>query len=96
MSTKDFKVTAVARPGVDLHNLAKSDGPLANPCGAVGPSIARAVLAGDGQADISMLNLKIATDTQSGVEAILDNFELYDPKTNTPLFWSLVAARLKS
>ncbi|MDL5364161.1 hypothetical protein QSH18_00915 [Xanthomonas sp. NCPPB 2654] len=95
MITKDFKVTALARLGVDLHNLAKSDGPLAKPCGTVGPSIARKVLAGDGQAEISILDLKIATDTQSGVEAILDNFELYDPKTKTPLFGSLIAARLK-
>ncbi|CAD7720403.1 hypothetical protein LMG31886_01350 [Xanthomonas hydrangeae] len=42
-----------------------------------------------------MLNLKIAIDTQSGVEAILDNFELYDPKTQKPLFWYLVAAYLE-
>lgn len=95
MSMKEAKVTIRARPGVDLHNLAKFDGPLGAPCGTVGPSIAREVLAGEGQAEFSMLNLKIAIDTQGGVEAVLDNFELYDPKTKAPLFWSLVTAYLK-
>ncbi|MCC8468620.1 hypothetical protein [Xanthomonas phaseoli] len=95
MREKEARVTVVARPGVDLHDLAKAYGPLGIPCGTVGPSIARDVLAGDGQAEISMLNLKIAIDTQSGVEAILDNFELYDPKTQKPLFWYLVAAYLE-
>ena len=95
MDTKEITVTAVARPGADLRNLAEHDGPLLVPCGTVGSSIARAVLSGGGQAEISLLNLKIATQTQDGVEGIFDNFQLYDTETRAPLFWSLVSARLK-
>ena len=94
MNTKEPEVTVIARTGVDLIDLARYDGPLAVPCGTVGPSIARAVLEGNGKAKVSMLNLKIAIDTQYGVESILDNFELYDSKNGKPLLWSLVAARL--
>lgn len=96
MNAQEPKVTAVARKGIDLHNLARHDGPLANPCGAIGPSIAREVLDGNGKAEISMLDLKIAIDTQDGVKSILDNFELYDPKSQTPLIWFLISAHLKS
>lgn len=95
MNTKNITVTIVARRGTDLHNLAKHDGPLLVPCGTVGVYIARAVLAGGGKAEIEMSYLKIATDTQDGVEGIFDNFELYDTKTKYPLFWTLVSARLK-
>ncbi|MCQ8130424.1 hypothetical protein [Methylomonas rivi] len=94
MNTKEFEVIVIARKGIDLVNLARHDGPLAIPCGTVGPSVAKAVLEGKGKAKVSMLNLKIAIDTQYGVESILDNFELYDSTTRKPLLWSLVAARL--
>jgi hypothetical protein len=96
MKAKEDKVTVVARQGIDLHILVQHDGPLAGPCGSIGPSIARVVLEGKGRAEVSMAKLKIAMDTQAGVEGILDNFELYDSRTQTPLIWSLITAYLKS
>ena len=95
MNKKEANVIAKARKGIDLESLARHNGPLAVPCGTVGPSIARAVLAGNGQAEISMSSLRIAIDTQEGVESILDNFELYEPKNKRPLLWTLVTAYLK-
>ena len=96
MATKEIKVIVVARQGADLANLSRHDGPLARPCETIGPSIAKAVLSGQGKAEISLLNLKIAMDTQSGVEAIMDNFELYDPKSKAPLLQFLIAKYLKN
>lgn len=96
MNTKEVKVAVVVREGVDLNNLARHDGPLAHPCGTLGPYIAKAVLHGNGKAEISLLNIQAAIDTQEGVESILDNFQLYDTATKHPLVWSLVAAYLKN
>jgi hypothetical protein len=95
MTEKELKVIVVARQGADLADLSRHDGPLAAPCGTIGPSVAKAVLSGQGKAEISLLNLKIAMDTQSGVEAIMDNFELYDRKTRAPLLHLLIAQHLK-
>ncbi len=90
-----MEVIILARPGIDLTDLSRNDGPLKVPCGNIGPSIAKAVLAGNGQAKVSLLDIKLAIDTQYGVESIMDNFELYDSKTKKPLLDFLVAAYLK-
>lgn len=94
MSINGPEVTVIARIGVNLSDLARCDGPLAVPCGTIGPSIAREVLKGKGQARVPMLRLKMAIDTQCGVESILDNFELYDHNNGQPLLLSLVTAYL--
>jgi hypothetical protein len=96
MKIEEPVVIVIARPDVNLSNLAEYEGPLAVPCGIVGPSIAREVLEGEGRAQISISKLKIAIDTQDGVESILDNFELRDPKSGKPFLWSLVTEYLKN
>lgn len=96
MAAKELRVIVVARQGADLSRLSRSDGPLAVPCGVIGASIAKAVMSGEGKAEIPLLDLKIAMDTQSGVEAIMDNFELYDSKTKAPLLHLLITQYLKS
>ncbi|MDD2468466.1 MAG: hypothetical protein PHI97_31175 [Desulfobulbus sp.] len=94
MNIKEETVIIVARTGVDLDKLSASTGPMSAPCGPIGPSIARAVKEGGGKANFSLLNLKIAMDSQSGVEMIFDNFELIDSKSLTPLVFSLIAEHL--
>lgn len=79
----------VARGGIDLNTLAENTGPISAACGTVGLSIASRVLAGKGKVDIPLSLILMATDTQSGVEAIFDNFELFDPRTAEPLFYVL-------
>lgn len=96
MNAKGSEVIVVARFKSDLANLAKKTGLLADPCGTAGPSIARKVLEGNGKATVSMNLLKLATETQLGVEVILDNFELYDAKTKAPLLSWLISNYLKS
>ena len=54
MKIKEPEVTVIARMGTDLNDLARHGGPLAVPCGTVGPSIARAVQEGHGKANVSM------------------------------------------
>ena len=95
MNIKQPEVTITVRPGIDLSNLTKDDGPLF-PCGVIGISIAKAVLKGEGKAKIPMKDLKSAITTQYELEIILDNFELKDPKSGRPIFWWLIDAYLKS
>jgi hypothetical protein len=82
-------VRVMARDGIDLSPLSESMGPISAACGTAGPSIARQVLAGNGKAEIPLSLILLATDTQSGVEAIFDNFQLSDPQTAAPLFHAL-------
>lgn len=90
MSLKEATVIASARLGVDLDNLTKSNGPLSSPCGSAGPSIANSVKEGNGKANVKLSFLKIAMETQDGVAAILDNFELTDSKTKKPMISVLI------
>lgn len=89
-------VIVVARDKENLLILSEPSGPLAVPCGTAGPSIAKQVLEGNGKANIPMEILKLAIDTQYGLESIHANFELYDPKTQKPLLWSLINQRLNA
>lgn len=95
MSNEGLEVIVIAKLESDLPNLAESTGPLAVPCGTSGPSIAKKVLEGNGQTTISIKILQSAFETQSGVDGILDNFELYDAKTKRPLIFSLISNHLK-
>ena len=95
MSLKEATVIVSARLGVDLDNLTESNSPLASRCGTIGPSIARKVREGSGTANIQLSHLKVAMDTQDGVEAILDNFELTDSKTLKPMLFVLIDRYLK-
>ncbi|WP_428239503.1 hypothetical protein [Gynuella sp.] len=95
MSSDRKTVVVTPRTGVDLDILSSSKGPLHIPCGNIGPLIARSVKDGGGKAYISLSDLKIATDTQSGVEAIFDHFELTDKNTLKPLIHHLIGQYYK-
>ncbi len=91
MKANALKVTVKARQGTDLKKLSRFDGPLSNPCGLIGPNIANSVLSGNGKSEVLLNDLRLAMDTQSGVEAIMDNFALYDSKTGKSLLLFLIA-----
>jgi hypothetical protein len=87
---KDHMVLVMARSGADLDKLSSSDSPMKLPCENVGRLIAQAVLDGNGKALIPMHHIRIAIDTNDGVHAILDNFDLTDPHTKSPLLFALL------
>lgn len=83
-------IRVVAREGIDLEELSQASGPLLTECGTAGPSIAQRVRDGNGVAEIKLSLLALAVDTQSGIEAIFDNFAVYESKTKAPLILSLL------
>lgn len=87
---EDQMVHVRARPGTDLAKLCSNDSPMKLPCGAIGPLIAKNVLDGKGQALVPMRDIKMAIDTADGVNALLDNFDLTDPHTQSPLLFALI------
>lgn len=90
MKTNQRLVRVTAREGADLEELAGVGSSILADCGTAGPSIARKIISGSGVAEVPLSVIKLATDTQSGVEAIFDNFVLSDLRTAEPLFHSLV------
>ena len=88
-SKNDF-VRVHIRNGVDLYLLVSAESPLKVPCGSIGRSIAQRVLEGGGVASIPLSDIRMAIDTQDGVNAIMDNFNLEDPKTLRPLLFELL------
>jgi len=89
MSLKEREVLVVARNIENLDKLSSRDGPLVV-FGTIATSIARKVKEGNGTAIIPSKDLKIILDTQDAVNAIFDNFDLYDAKTNSPLIHELL------
>lgn len=87
---KELMVHVMARPGADLVKLSSNDSPMKLPCGATGPLIAKDVLDGKGQALVPMSRIRMAIDTTDGVNALLDNFDLIDPHTRSPLLFALI------
>ncbi len=87
---KNRLVLVRVREGVNLPLLASNKSPLENPCGAIGPMIAEYVLKGNGVAMVDAGDLKMAFDTNDGVNAIMDCFDLEDPTTNNPLLFELL------
>lgn len=90
MNKKENMVHVIARPGVDLVKLSSSNSPMELPCSAIGQIIAQKVLDGNGQAFVPLSHIRIATDTTDGVNALLDNFDLIDQKTKSPLLFALI------
>ena len=89
---EDRMVLVTARLGADLLvKLSSSDSPMIGPCGAVGRLIAQAVLDGNGKALVPSHHIRDAVDTMDGVHAILDNFDLTDSHTQSPLLFALLS-----
>lgn len=89
MSVKEREVLVVARNVENLDKLSSREGPLVI-FGTIATSIARKVKEGNGTAIIPSKDLKIILDTQDAVNAIFDNFDLYDAKTKSPLIHELL------
>lgn len=89
MTVKDRKVLVIARKPENLDKLSSLEGPLVI-FGTIATSIARKVKEGNGKAVISSKDLKITLDTQDAVNAIFDNFDLYDLETKNPLVYQLL------
>lgn len=87
---KDHMVHVMVRPGADLVKLSSSNSPMIVPCGSIGRLIAEKVLAGNGQALVPRSHIRVAIDTTDGVNALLDNFDLTDPDTKSPLLFALL------
>jgi hypothetical protein len=87
---EDYMVLVMARSGADLVKLSSSDSPMKGPCGTIGPIIAKEVLDGNGQALVPLSYIQTAIDTTDGVNALLDNFDLTDPHTRSPLLFALI------
>lgn len=90
MKNPNRMVLVEAREGADLVNLSSSGSPMIVPCGVVGKMIAMKVLEGGGKALIRASDIKISVDTADGVNAILDNFDLFDERTQEPLLHFLL------
>jgi hypothetical protein len=93
---EDQMVLVVARPGADLVKLSSYPSLMEGPCGQVGPMIATKVLQGKGSALVPRSHIRIATDTTDGVNAILDNFDLFDPDSQRPLLFDLLLREYRS
>ena len=89
-SNKDRMVLVLARSGADLNKLSSSESPMELACGSVGRHIAQAVLDGNGQAVVPISHIRMAIDTTDGVNAVLDNFDLIDLPTRSPLLFALI------
>jgi len=48
------------------------------------------VLEGNGQAVVPISHIRMAVDTDAGVNVLLDNFDLIDPRTQSPLLFALL------
>lgn len=83
-------VLVVARHGIDLVKLSSSESTMSIPCGAIGRMIAAKVLDGGGKAMVRARDIKMAIDTTDGVNAIHDNFNLLDERTQEPLLYLLL------
>lgn len=86
MKANQQYVRVALRPCVDVEKLKKE----IVICGVAGESILQQVIAGNGVADIPLNRIRLATESQSEVEIIFDNFELMEPRTLTPLFSALI------
>lgn len=89
MPAKDRDVLVVARTHANLDELSNPRGPLLNFSSAA-TSMAKKVKEGNGRAVIPSSHLRMILDIQAAVNAIFDNFELYDAKTQSPLIWELL------
>src|SRR5256885_14478956 len=78
MAAEETTVTLIVRPGIDLQRSEGLKTMLKTVCGSVSGMIFTAVMDGNGKADIRISYLKMAMDTQDGVEAIMDHFEILD------------------
>lgn len=87
---KERMVHVMARQGADLVRLSSCDSPMMGPCGTVGTGIAKKVLEGNRQALISVSDIRMAIDTMDGVNVLLDNFDLTDPNSQSPLIYALL------
>jgi len=94
MKIKNNVVIVTARDGVDLEELSGAMSSISVACGTAGPSIARQIIEGGGVAEVSLSLIRVATDTQSGVEAIFDNFVLSNSRGGRPLVYSLLIDRM--
>ncbi|KFJ11023.1 hypothetical protein DR66_2264 [Delftia acidovorans] len=95
MATEETTVTLIVRPGIDLQRSEGLKTRLNVVCGSVGGTIFTAVMDGNGKADIRISCLKMAMDTQDGVEAIMDHFEILATKSQRPFIWVLLSEFLK-
>lgn len=96
MRTLNEYVIVTARDGVDIEELAQSMNSIESACGTVGSSIARQIIEGNGKAVVKLSLIRSATDTQSGVEAIFDNFILTELRGGLPVVHMLMNDRLQS
>lgn len=84
MATDQATVTLMVRPGIGLQRSEGLKARLKVVGGSVGSMIFTAVMDGNGKAEIRVSHLKIAMDTQDGVEAIMDHFEILDTRSQRP------------
>jgi len=90
MSRKaDAAILVVARSGVDIQAFSNSER-VRVACGTIGGIIARKVLEGGGEAMIARSDVRMAIDNTDGANIILDNFDLIDARTRTPLLFELL------
>ena len=89
----DRLILASARESANLEELAKHGSPILGACGTAGPSIARQIIEGGGRAEIPLNLVRMATDTQDGIEAIFDNFILEEKDSGKPLVHSLISSQ---
>lgn len=90
MLSTNRTVVVVARRPARLALLASNPSPLENACGAIGRIIAEKVHLGGGKALLPVDQIMPAIDTTDGVHAILDNFDLIDERTQSPLLHALM------
>ncbi|ABX35736.1 hypothetical protein Daci_3098 [Delftia acidovorans SPH-1] len=95
MAAEETTVTLIVRPGIDLQRSEGLKTMLKTVCGSVSGMIFTAVMDGNGKADIRISYLKMAMDTQDGVEAIMDHFEILDTQSQRPFIWVLLSEFIK-
>jgi hypothetical protein len=88
-------VLVVQRTDVNSTELTKLEERLGAHGGTAGGAIVKKVLEGQGKALIPLRYIKLATDNIVAINLIFQNFDLYDAKTKTPLFYFLVSEFLK-
>lgn len=95
---KERLVQVDVRHGIDLNELVTAGwmNVFEVPCGSIGLRIAKQVHDGNGSALIPMSDIAMAIDNTSGVNAILDRFDLTDPGSQRPLLHVLLQNVLKS
>ena len=89
-------VRVILRSGIDILSLLDENNyQFVSHCGRYFSIIANKVKENNGAANIEIHLIRSAVDTQEGVHAIMDNFDLEDPQTKKPLLFDLLGEREK-